>query len=510
MKVTQLRFDPTVSPLGGRNNTGKLEMGNGADEQQHAGSDAKGKDLDQTGSGASNGGGVFALTTRVYRRRWVMLILFSTFSMSNAFQWIQCSIISNIIAKFYGVEMSAVSWLSMIYMVSYIVLIVPAAWLLEKRGLRIALLLANMLNCAGAWIKVASARPDLYWVTVLGQFLSATSQVLFLGIPPKLAAVWFGPDEVSVACSIGVLGNQLGIAIGFLVPPILVHNVDDLDELGYHIRVMFYITAGVTTVMFILVIMVFQDKPEIPPSQAQLQAKHFLSVGSSYAASLLRLLRNRPFMLLVLSYGINVGSLYAISTLLNQMIIGSYPGQEENAGRIGLTLILSGILGAFLCGIWLDRTKLFKQTLFAMYILTLIGMLVFTFTLSLGHLWLVFITVGTLGFFMSGYLPLGFEYGIELTYPEAEGTSSGMLNVLAQIFGIIFTICDEKVIDKWGTLAGNIFLTCFLLIGTIITGLIKSDLRRQQANVENCLSTPTGSESLAQDYGATGWSGTWQ
>lgn len=38
-----------------------------------------------------------------------------------------------------------------------------------------------------------------------------------------------------------------------------------------------------------------------------------------------------------------------------------------------------------------------RQTLFAMYILTLIGMLVFAFTLSLGHLWLVFITVGTLG-----------------------------------------------------------------------------------------------------------------
>lgn len=36
-------------------------------------------------------------------------------------------------------------------------------------------------------------------------------------------------------------------------------------------------------------------------------------------------------------------------------------------------------------------------------------------------------------FFMSGYLPLGFEYGIELTYPEPEGTSSGMLNFLAQV-----------------------------------------------------------------------------
>lgn len=48
--------------------------------------------------------------------------------------------------------------------------------------------------------------------------------------------------------------SQLGIAIGFLVPPILVPNVEDKDELAHHIRVMFYITAGVATLLFILVV----------------------------------------------------------------------------------------------------------------------------------------------------------------------------------------------------------------------------------------------------------------
>lgn len=36
-------------------------------------------------------------------------------------------------------------------------------------------------------------------------------------------------------------------------------------------------------------------------------------------------------------------------------------------------------------------------------------------------------------FFMTGYLPLGFEFAAELTYPESEGTSSGLLNVSAQV-----------------------------------------------------------------------------
>ena len=29
--------------------------------------------------------------------------------------------------------------------------------------------------------------------------------------------------------------------------------------------------------------------------------------------------------------------------------------------------------------------------------------------------------IAALGFFMTGYLPIGFEFGAELTYPESEG-----------------------------------------------------------------------------------------
>lgn len=43
-------------------------------------------------------------------------------------------------------------------------------------------------------------------------------------------------------------------------------------------------------------------------------------------------------------------------------------------------------------------------------------------------------------FFMTGYLPLGFEFAAELTYPESEGTSSGLLNVSAQV-GVLFSLC---------------------------------------------------------------------
>nr|XP_020446816.1 feline leukemia virus subgroup C receptor-related protein 2 isoform X2 [Monopterus albus] len=432
-----------------------------------------------------NGDSDPGVKTHLYKKRWAIMFLFSAYSLTNAYQWIQYGIISNIIMKFYKVEALAADWLSMVFMLTYIPFIFPVTWLLDKKGLRVIALAANVLNCAGTWIKVASARPDLFMVTMLGQFISALAQVFILGMPSRLASVWFGTNEVSTACSIGVFGNQLGIAIGFLIPPILVPNLDDVNELAYHIRIMFFISAGVTTFIFILVVIMFKEKPEIPPTLAQAHARSIPPNEYSYMASILRLLRNKPFMLLVVSYGLNVGCFYAVSTLLNRMIITHYPDEEVNAGRIGLTIVIAGMVGSLICGLWLDKTKTYKQTTLVVYLLSLIGMLVYAFTLSLGHLWVVFVTAGVLGFFMTGYLPLGFEFGVELTYPESEGTSSGLLNCSAQIFGIIFTLGQGRIIDKWGTLAGNLFLSAFLLIGTVMTACIKSELRRQQANLQS-------------------------
>jgi len=69
---------------------------------------------------------------KLYKRRWLMLVLFVLCSMINAVQWIQYSIISNVIIKFYKVSSFAVDFTSIVYMVTYIPLIFPASWILEK------------------------------------------------------------------------------------------------------------------------------------------------------------------------------------------------------------------------------------------------------------------------------------------------------------------------------------------------------------------------------------------
>lgn len=68
----------------------------------------------------------------VYRTRWLMLGLFVLYSSSNSMQWMQYTIIQDVIVKYYNVPSTLVSWTSMIYMITYVPLIFPGSWLLDK------------------------------------------------------------------------------------------------------------------------------------------------------------------------------------------------------------------------------------------------------------------------------------------------------------------------------------------------------------------------------------------
>ncbi|KAJ9580079.1 hypothetical protein L9F63_004271, partial [Diploptera punctata] len=146
---------------------------------------------------------------KLYHKRWFMLFIYVCFQIGNNIQWIQYSIIANLIKKYYNVSESAVEWTSMIFMVSYLPLVFPASHFVEKVGLRWPMIIGTFATAAGACIKIGSVDRDLFWVTFIGQTLVAMAQVFMLSLPPVIAAIWFGEKEVSTACSIGIFGNQI-------------------------------------------------------------------------------------------------------------------------------------------------------------------------------------------------------------------------------------------------------------------------------------------------------------
>ncbi|CAG0882020.1 unnamed protein product [Darwinula stevensoni] len=401
---------------------------------------------------------IAAVQIQTTPKRFLILALFILISMTNAFHWIEYSIISNVVEDHYGVSNVAVEWTSMVFMVSYIPLIFPATWALETYGFRRVVLLGALGTFLGSWVKSGSLFNEYLpattrWIFVfVGQCIVATSQVFTLGIPSHLAATWFPANEVSSAASAGVFGNQLGIALGFLIPPIVV----PVSEIRYETELGFrQLTLGqafLISAIFFASLWLLRDQPENPPSIAAAQAKTSRR-KLKYLPSLYALICDVNYVLLLITYGMNVGVFYAISTLLNRIILFYFPGAEKEAGQIGLTIVILGMAGSIFAGWILDKTHAFKyihyRTLKAVtvivYILSLVGMILFSGALHSEYLSFVYVASALLGFSMTGYLPLGFEFAVELTFPEPEGTTSGLLNCSAQIFGLLITNVASSV-----------------------------------------------------------------
>jgi len=244
--------------------------------------------------------------------------------------------------------------------------------------------------------------------------------------------------------------------------------------------------AIITTCLLVAIVAAFKDQPITPPSRAQevlRQNRVDASNEENYLSSIKRLVLNPGYLLLLITYGLNVGVFYAISTLLNTVIISHFEDAETDAGRIGLIIVICGMCGSMVCGIILDKTHAYKLTTLLVYFFSFIGMIIYMFTLRLGYIGVVYATAGLLGFFMTGYLPLGFEFAAEITFPESEGTSSGLLNASAQVAGIFCTIAAEKTLSSSGDdRYANGMLAGVLLIGTLMTAMIKADYRRQAAS----------------------------
>lgn len=413
--------------------------------------------------------------THAYTRRFFVLLIFCAHSAINSFQWIEYSSITNVISEFYGVSNLLVNLTSLVYMITYIPFIIHASYVLEKIGLRKAILLGTFGTALGSLVKLLfGGDPGMtsFWWMMLGQTIVALSQLFIISIPPLLAAVWFPDNQVSTATGVGVFGNQLGIALGFIVPPLIIKDsragkAAIESDLGLLSSSVFWISSFIC----IISIITLEDKPPKPPGSASFHAAHQQTSSSISTTtrsmeshendislsknnnnnktndlnvkkhmqtfdSIKELCNDGDFRLLIMSYGLNVGCFYAISTVLNQMVALNWPNLIDLSGTLGLLIVVSGMVGSVVCGQLLDRFHAFKLIIVFIYLFSLLSMVLFTVVIEiplLGQLWPLYAAAIILGFFMTGYLPLGFEFAAEITYPHPANTPAGLLNLSVQV-----------------------------------------------------------------------------
>ena len=76
-------------------------------------------------------------TFKVYSSRWIMLVVYMLMAAVNQLLWITFAPITGDATKYYGVSDLQIGMLSMCFMIVYIVVSIPASWIIDRFGIRI-------------------------------------------------------------------------------------------------------------------------------------------------------------------------------------------------------------------------------------------------------------------------------------------------------------------------------------------------------------------------------------
>eukprot|EP00026_Physarum_polycephalum_P004765 Phypoly_transcript_04789.p1 GENE.Phypoly_transcript_04789~~Phypoly_transcript_04789.p1 ORF type:complete len:388 (+),score=46.60 Phypoly_transcript_04789:455-1618(+) len=349
--------------------------------------------------------------------------------------WITFSPISTYVEEYYNVGDNAVNMLSLVYMILYIPFVFLASWIIDHKGLRAGVIAGAAANCVGAWVRCIPG--GFVWV-MLGQSINAFAQTFLLSAPVKLAGNWFGENERTTATSIGALSNQIGVAVGFYMPAAIATEPSK-------IHLLLIIQAAMASGILLLTLIGFRTSvPPTPPSRTAATEKTKFFNGLRDAA------RDKSFWVLLIGFGMAVGVFYALCTLLNQFV-DPYQYTQKEAGTLGSVILFVGLGGALIAGPVLDRTKSFRLLSTLTFVGFLGGMTWFAFALHENNLVSLFCCCGFIGFWSTAMLPVCLEAGVECTYPVAEGLSSGLLLMFAQVFGIIITFVLSAVQNEYTT-----------------------------------------------------------
>jgi len=387
-----------------------------------------------------------ASVIRASRYRWVMLVVFMLAVAVNQLLWISFAPITGEAAVFYGVDDLAIGLLSLVFMVVFIVVSIPASWVIDTYGIRVGVGVGVALTGVFGLLRGLLAT-DYTWV-LIAQIGIAVGQPFVLNAIAKIAGRWFPLGERASATGLASLAIYVGIFAGVAVTPLIVLRSSIPTAL---------LTYGVIACAIGgLFLILAKERPPTPvgPEERSLVLDGLKSV-----------FRNRGFLLLLALFFVGLGLFNAVTTWIED-IVRPRGFTIDQAGLIGGMMVIGGIVGAIVIPPLSDRMK--RRVPFILLALAgaLPGLIGVTFATGYG---LILASAFVLGAFLLSSGPLGFQYGAEITYPAAEGTSNGLLLLAGQVSGIVFILGMDAL--KSAT-TGSMTLPLLILAGLMAVALL--------------------------------------
>lgn len=390
---------------------------------------------------------------RVYGYRWVVLAVFMLVNVTIQMLWISYAPITSLAAEYYGVSDLAIGILSMSFMIAFIPLSLPAAWVIDTRGFRLAVGFGVvMMAVFGVARGLVGANYTLVLLSTIG---IAIAQPFLLDAWTKVPANWFAPDQRATAVGLVTLASMLGVALGMVLTPILA----DMMSIAT-LQLVYGLLAATTAVAFLALA---RERPATPPCPPGMDARALMLDGLKHA------LHVRPFLIMLGVAFIVMGAFNGVTTWVEQ-IIHPRGFSPTEAGVMGALMLLAGIIGAVVLSALSDRRGKRVRFLVIALVATVPGMLGIAFVSSV---WLLYAFAAVLGFFLVAVLPLGMQYAAEITNPTPEGTSNGLIQLCGQV-SVVYVYLMAALRTANGSYTVSLVLSAVLLAaGAVVVSRLK-------------------------------------
>ena len=395
---------------------------------------------------------------KVYGQRWAILLAFMFAVALNQLLWITFAPITGSAAAFYGVSDLSIGLLSMSFMIVYILVSIPASWVIDTYGFRVAVGIGAVLTGIFGLLRGLVAAD--YTLVLMSQIGIAIGQPFILNSVTKVAARWFPLQERATASGFGSLAMFLGIVLGLVLTPFLAGQSS--------IATMLLIYGIVSVVAAIVFLAVARERPPTPPCPPGQDERALVFDGLKQS------LRKRDFLLLMVVFFIGLGVFNAVTTWIED-IVRPRGFTSVQAGIIGGLMVAAGIVGALVLPTLSDRYR--RRVPFIILAIggAIVGLVGVTFASGYA---LLLLSAFVLGFFLLSAGPIGFQYGAETTHPAPEGTSNGLLLQMGQISGVVFILAMDAFKSP---ATGSMTTSLVVLIGLMVLGLLLSTRLRESA-----------------------------
>jgi cyanate permease len=343
----------------------------------------------------------------------------------------------------------------MSFMFVFIVVSVPASWIIDKFGIRIGVGIGAVLTGLFGFLR-GFVHTD-YHLLLIAQIGIAIGQPFLLNALTKLAARWFPIKERATASGLGALSMYIGILVAMSVTPYI--------TLHSGINGMLYV-YGIVSILAAVIFFVFvRESPPTAPCLPEQEERSRVLEGFKQT------LRTKDFNWLMFIFFIGLGVFNGVTTWIEN-ILAPRGFSAMQAGITGGLMIGGGIIGALILPILSDHYR--KRVPFIVIALAgaTLGLVGITFASNYG---LLLVSGAALGFFLLSSGPIWFQYAAEITYPASEGTSNGLLLLMGQISGIalIFGMDSFKSPLNGSMSKPLLILIAFMLLSLILSFRLK-------------------------------------